>query len=269
MSKNFLQLAGTLVIILMFLDGCGTQILVDTPTPLPPMVETPVVPEQTAQVIPSATVESPPSFTSVLTNTSLPSDTPSQTAAPSSTPESLVLFEDDFSDNHNGWNLKGPVRLSQGKLMISVTNQILVIPIPNLKIHNIKFLVQAEMTLEGDGNCNQSLGYAFGEQDIKYHSFVFINTCDGMGFLHAFDAFYSDGQELFRTEIKQSKPDLRRSHTVRLEYQNDTATLSYDGISTDSQSINPTGEYLSLFMKNEQTETNVYSFDNLRVEKIP
>lgn len=225
-----------------------------SPENLIPTINTPTVPQDmNGTPAPAANSE-----------TEQPSQTP--VAAP---PTSAILFEDDFSDNRNDWDLTGTTRLSQGKLLVSVTNETAVILFPNLEITVSNFTVQADMTLESQGNCEQSMGFVLGNRDVDYHTFVIINTCDGFGFLHAFDAFYDNQQELFRTEIKENKPDIRRTHKIKLDVIDGIVTLYYDGIPTDSQQISPYGKNPGFFLSNPQNAENVYSFDNLRVIGLP
>ncbi len=59
----------------------------------------------------------PPSFTPYPTYTDQPTYTPFPTFTSVPTPD--ALFKDDFSDNHNGWDLSGPITLSNGELTIT------------------------------------------------------------------------------------------------------------------------------------------------------
>lgn len=194
--------------------------------------------------------------------------TPSITTSPPSS-DTNIIFSDDFSDNRNNWDLTGTTRLSQGKLVVSVTNNYAILFFPGVNATSPNLSVQADMLLENQGNCDQSLGFILGNQDINYHTFVIINTCDGMGFLHSFDAFYDNQLELFRTEIKENKPDLRKPHKFRLDIIDGIITLYYDGIPTDSQQITLYGGNVGFYINNPQSGENVYSFDNLRVFENP
>ncbi len=216
-----------------------------------------------------------PSQTPYPTNTNLPTYTPypTFTDVPTSTaiPTPDALFKDNFSDDSGGWILEPPLLLSNGKLTVSVEpNQKIWITIPNFKITSPNYLIQAEMQLNGDGNCYQGMGFALGEKDVSFHKFLLRNECDGFGFLHAFVGYSDNNKELFSTELKESKPDFRKPHTLKLESKNGLLTLSYDGISTVSQQITPYGQDIGFFVENNEGQgTRIYSFDNLIVKEIP
>lgn len=230
-----------------------------------------------ATIIPSITQT--PNFTPTIVNspsstpteiaTSTPTVEPSPTNIPTSTPD--ALFKDDFSDNHNGWDLSGSTRLSDGKLKVSIdSSQSIWVAIPNLKIEADNFYIQTEMMLDGDGNCWQGLGFAQGEKDFSYHKFLLLNECDGFGFLHSYTGFYNNGQELFRTELKDEKKDIRILHVIRLEARSGLYTLIIDGVQTDSQQITPYGNDIGFSIWNyDKANTRVYSFDNLVVKVLP
>jgi hypothetical protein len=227
-------------------------------TPIPATTRTP-------------TLTSEPTFTPSIT----PSITPSATETPiptqTFTPTPDALFRDDFSGDSAGWDLNGSTRLSNGKLKVSIDgNQSIWLPIPNFKLPTGNFYVQAEMMLEGDGNCWQGLGFAQGEKDTSYHKFLLLNECDGFGFLHSYTGFYDNGQELFRTELTQEKKDLRKMHVLRVEVRGGLYTLLIDGAQTDSQQITPYGNDIGFYIWNyDRAGTRVYAFDNLVVKDLP
>lgn len=215
----------------------------------------------------------PPSFTPYPTYTDQPTYTPFPTFTSVPTPD--ALFKDDFSDNHNGWDLSGPITLSNGELTITAKpNEDVWVTLPNFAVGVPNYYIQAKMKMSTE-NCGCyngfAVGYGLGEKDGSYHKFFFQYFLDGFNFYHNKVAFYDNGKSLSTEDINDNdRMKLWGTYyTIRLEMKSGQATLYHDGIATITKQITPYGPAIGFHIHNSEGGDLNFSFDDLIVRELP
>lgn len=226
----------------------------------------------------SAPTDTPyPTFTLLPTYTPNPTYTPPPTYTPfptfTSVPTPDALFKDEFSDNHNNWDLSNAATISNGELSITVKpKQEVFLTIPNFKINSESYFIQAEMAMttkfcacfNGFG-----LGFGLGEKDTSYHKVFFGNWVNSFNFRQYVVNFYDNGNKLYSEATNDKIWLWGEYHSIRIEYQSGQITLYHDGVATITKQITPHGNDLGFYVANYEGGDLTFSFDDLVVKELP
>jgi hypothetical protein len=167
------------------------------------------------------------------------------TIQPTPTADPVILFEDNFDDNRNGWDLEGPVRLSQGKLAVTFDygSEPRWVVIPGLEVDG-DFYLQAELGYDGS-TCDAQMGFALGEKHVKNHRFMMYHNC-GLS-PSGKVIFYDNEEELFNTPFDNFRL-MVGDYVVAIELLNGMYTLYINDIPTDSAPVDTYGSDIGFFL---------------------
>lgn len=219
----------------------------------------------------------PPTFTPLPTYTDQPTYTPPPTYTPfptfTSVPTPDALFKDDFSDNHNNWDLSNAATISNGELSITVKPKEEVwLTLPNFKINSENYYIQAKMamTTKFCGCYNGfGLGFGLGEKDTSYHKVFFGNWVNSFNFRQYVVNFYDNGNKLYSEATSDKIWLWGEYHSIRIEYKSGQVTLYHDGVATITKQITPHGNDLGFYAANYEGGDLTFSFDDLVVRELP
>lgn len=212
-----------------------------------------------------------PTFTPYPTYTSQPTYTPPPTFTSIPTPD--ALFKDDFSDNHNGWDLSSSAAIANGVISITAKpKQEIWLTLPNFKINSENYYIQAKMAMTTQScNCftGFGLGLGLGEKDVSYHKFYFNNWVNGFNFRQYGINFFDNGEKLYSEATTDKIWLWSEYHTIRIEVKSGQVTLYHDGVATLTKQITPHGNDLGFYMANYENGDLTFSFDDVIVNRIP